>query len=93
MRSTELLQRQDCFEAQIWGRLQKRNCCTKVASIILKKEKKKSAVCLAKLSNRWKKAFVREVTKNPMVTLAELQKSGVEIGASRRTTITATLAI
>ena len=36
--------------------------------------------------------MVREVTKNPMVTLAELQRSCVEIGeTSRRTTITATL--
>ena len=36
--------------------------------------------------------MVREVIKNPMVTLAELQRSCVEIGeTSRRTTTTATL--
>ncbi len=38
------------------------------------------------------RALVREVTKNPMVTLAELQRSCVEMGeTSKRTTITATL--
>jgi hypothetical protein len=36
--------------------------------------------------------LVREVTKNPMVTLTELQSSSVEMGeSSRRTTITAAL--
>ena len=36
--------------------------------------------------------MVREVTKNPMVTLTELQSSPVEIGEStRRTTISAAL--
>ena len=30
------------------------------------------AVRSAKLSNRWRRALVREVTKNPMVTLTEL---------------------
>uniref|UniRef100_A0A4W5RB71 Transposase Tc1-like domain-containing protein n=1 Tax=Hucho hucho TaxID=62062 RepID=A0A4W5RB71_9TELE len=40
-----------------------------------------------KLSNRGRRALVREVTKNPMVTLIELQSSYVEIGElSRRTT-------
>ena len=42
----------------------------------------------AKLSNRWRRALVREVTKNPMVTLKELQSSSVEMGEPyRRTTI------
>jgi hypothetical protein len=36
--------------------------------------------------------LVREVTKNPMVTLTELQSSSVEMGEpSRRTTISAAL--
>ena len=47
---------------------------------------------LAKLSNRGRRALVREVTKNPMVTLTELQSSSVEMGKpSRRTTISAAL--
>ena len=46
----------------------------------------------AKLSNRGRRAFVREVTKNPVVTLTELQSSSVEMGEpSRRTTISAAL--
>ena len=46
----------------------------------------------AKLSNRGRRALVREVTKNPMVTLTELQHSSVEMGeTSRRTTISAAL--
>uniref|UniRef100_A0AAZ3SXJ5 Transposase Tc1-like domain-containing protein n=1 Tax=Oncorhynchus tshawytscha TaxID=74940 RepID=A0AAZ3SXJ5_ONCTS len=46
----------------------------------------------AKLSNRGRKALVREVTKNPMVTLTELKSSSVEMGEpSRRTTISAAL--
>jgi hypothetical protein len=50
------------------------------------------AGCLAKLSNRGRRALVREVTKNPMVTLAELQCSSVEMGKlSRRTTISTAL--
>ena len=36
--------------------------------------------------------MVREVTKNPKVTMTELQSSSVEVGEpSRRTTISATL--
>ena len=47
---------------------------------------------LAKLSNRVRRALVREVTKNPMVTLTEVQSSSVEMGEhSRRTTISAGL--
>ncbi|KAG2456615.1 TCB1 transposase, partial [Polypterus senegalus] len=44
----------------------------------------------SKLSDRGRRALVREVTKNPMVTLSELQRSSVERGQpSRRTTISA----
>jgi hypothetical protein len=47
---------------------------------------------LAKLNNRGRRALVRELTKNPMVTLKELQNSSVEMGEpSRRTTIYAAL--
>ena len=46
----------------------------------------------AKLSNRGRRALVREVTKNPMVTLTELRSSSVEMGEPyRRTTISAAL--
>jgi hypothetical protein len=68
-----------------------------VASIILKwkfgtNKTLPRAVCPAKLSNRGRRAMVREVTKNPMVTLTELQSSSVEMGeSSRRTTIFAAL--
>ena len=70
-----------------------------VASIILKWKKLEEhtktlprADCLAKLSNRGRRALVREVTENPMVTLAELQSPSVEMGEpSRRTTISAAL--
>ena len=47
---------------------------------------------LAKLSNRERRALVRGVTKNLMVTLTELQSSSFEVGeTSRRTTISAAL--
>ena len=47
---------------------------------------------LAKLSNRGRRALVRDVTKNPMVTLTELQRTFVEMGEpSRRTTISVAL--
>ena len=46
----------------------------------------------AKLSNRERRALVREATKIQMVTLTELQSSSVEMGEpSRRTTISAAL--
>ena len=46
----------------------------------------------SKLSDRGRRALVREVTNNPMVTLTELQGSSVERGEpSRRTTIAAAL--
>ena len=57
----------------------------KVASILLKWKKfgitktLPRAGSLAKLSNRGKRPMVREVTKNPMVTLTELWSSSVEI--------------
>ena len=52
-----------------------------VASINLKWKKigttkaPSRAVCLPKLSNRWRRSLVSEVTKNPMVTLTVLQCS------------------
>lgn len=46
----------------------------------------------SKLSDRGRRALVREVTNNPMVTLSELQRSSVERGEpSRRTTISAAI--
>ncbi|KAI3357191.1 hypothetical protein L3Q82_015646, partial [Scortum barcoo] len=46
----------------------------------------------SKLSNRGKRALVREVTKNLMVTLSELQRTSVERGEpSRMTTISAAI--
>ena len=69
-----------------------------VASIILKWKKFETTKTLpragrqAKLSNRGRRALVREVTKNPMVTLTELKSSSVVMGEpSRRTTISAAL--
>ena len=69
-----------------------------VASIIIKWKQfgttriLPTAGCPAKLSNQERRALVRRVTKNPMVTLIEQQRSCVETGeTSRRTTITTTL--
>ena len=69
-----------------------------VASITLKWKKFRTtktfprAGRLAKLSNLRRRALVRDVTKNLMVTLTELQSSSVEMGEpSRRTTISAAL--
>jgi transposase len=69
-----------------------------VTSIILKWKKFGTtktlprAGLLARLSNRGRRALVSEVTKNPIVTLTELQSSSVEMGyLSRRTTISAAL--
>ncbi|KAG2464445.1 TCB1 transposase, partial [Polypterus senegalus] len=46
----------------------------------------------SKLSDQGRRALVREVTKNPMVTLLELQRSSVERGEpSGRTTISAAI--
>ncbi|KAG2469093.1 TC1A transposase, partial [Polypterus senegalus] len=69
-----------------------------VASIICKWKKFETTrtfprdVRPSKLSNWGRRALVREVTKNPMVTLSELQRSSVERGEpSRRTTISAAI--
>ena len=70
----------------------------KMASIIFKRKKfgttksLSGAGCQSKLSNWGRKALVREVTKNLMVTLTELQSSPVEMGeTSKRTTISLAL--
>ncbi|KAG2460510.1 TC1A transposase, partial [Polypterus senegalus] len=69
-----------------------------VASIIHKWKKFKTTRSLPRagwpslLSDRGRRALVREVTKNLMVTLSELQRSSVERGEpSRRTTIFAAI--
>ncbi|KAG2461362.1 CHD6 protein, partial [Polypterus senegalus] len=69
-----------------------------VASIIHKWKKFKTTRTLpragqpSKLSDRGRMALVREVTKNPMVTLSELKGTSVERGEpSRRTTISAAI--
>jgi hypothetical protein len=61
-----------------------------VASIILKWKKFGTTKTLP--SNQRRRPLIKEVTKNPMVTLTELQSSSVEMGEpSRRTTISAAL--
>ena len=94
--------RQGCVEAQIWGRVPN-NAALKVhkntvASTIPKWKKFGTTKTLlgvgspAKLSNQGRRALVRQVTKNPMVTLTELQSSSVDMGEHyRRTTISAAL--
>ncbi|KAG2456602.1 TC1A transposase, partial [Polypterus senegalus] len=69
-----------------------------VASVIRKWKKFETTRTLpragrpSKLSDRGRRALVREVTNNPMVTLSELQRSSVERGEpSRRTTISAAI--
>ncbi|KAG2459991.1 TCB1 transposase, partial [Polypterus senegalus] len=69
-----------------------------VASIIRKRKKFETTRTLpragrpSKLSDWGRRALVRDVTKNPMVTLSELQRSSVERGEpSRRTTISAAI--
>jgi hypothetical protein len=66
-----------------------------VASIILKWKKfgtTKTLPRAGQLSNQGRRVLVREVTKNPMVTLTERQHSSVEMGEpSRRTAISAAL--
>ena len=50
------------------------------------------AGCLTKLSNWARRTLVREVTKNPIATLTELQRSLAETGEhAGRTTISAAL--
>jgi hypothetical protein len=69
-----------------------------MASIVLKWKKFGNTKTLptaghpAKLRNRGRRALVREVTKNPMVTLIELWSYSVEMGEPFiRTTISAAL--
>ena len=69
-----------------------------VASIILKWKKFGMTRTLprpgrpAKLSNRGRRALVREVKKNPKITVAELQRCSREMGeSSTKSTITAAL--
>ncbi|KAG2455796.1 TCB1 transposase, partial [Polypterus senegalus] len=69
-----------------------------VASIICKWKKFKTTRTLpragwpSKLNDQGRRALVREVTKNPMVTLSDLQRSSVERGEpSRRTTTSAAI--
>ncbi|KAG2467141.1 TC1A transposase, partial [Polypterus senegalus] len=71
---------------------------SKVTSIIHKWKKFKTTRTLpragrpSKLNDRGRRALVREVTKNPMVILSQLQRSSVERGeSSRRTTISAAI--
>ena len=73
--------RQDRVEAQIWEEYQKIAAALKntVAYIILKWKKfgtTKTAGRPAKLSNRGRRAMVREVTKNLMVTLISFVEMG-----------------
>ena len=82
------VKRQDCVEALIEGPQEH-------SGLILKWKKFGTTKTLpragrpAKLSRM---TLVRDVTKNPMVTLTELQSSSVEMGkSSRRTTISAAL--
>ena len=49
------------------------------------------AGCPAKLSKQGRRALVREVTKNPMVTLTELQSSSGDGRTFKKTTIFAAL--
>ena len=95
--------RHDCVKVLTRGPDQEMSAALKVlkntvASIIRKWKKFGTTKTLpkagrpAKLSNRGRRALVREVTKNPMVTLTVLQSSSVEMGEpSRRTTISAAL--
>uniref|UniRef100_A0AAQ4RMK4 Transposase Tc1-like domain-containing protein n=1 Tax=Gasterosteus aculeatus aculeatus TaxID=481459 RepID=A0AAQ4RMK4_GASAC len=69
-----------------------------VASIIRKRKKVGTTRTLprvgrpARLSDRGRRAIVREVTRNPMVTLTELQRCSMKRREpSRRTTISAAL--
>ena len=95
--------REDRVESQIGEGYQSTSAALKVpkntvASILLKWKKFGTTKTLpiagrpAKLSNRGRRILVREVTKNPMGSLTELQSSSVEMGEPfRRTTISAAL--
>ncbi len=97
-------QRQNCGKAQIWPRFKKKKSAalkvpkSTVASIILKWKTFGTTRTLpragrpAKLSYRGRRALVREVKKNPKITVAELQRCIREMGEScRKSTITAAL--
>ncbi len=96
-------QRQNCGKAQIWQGYKKISAALKVpkstvASIILKwktfgtTRTLPRAGRLAKLSYRGRRALVREVKKNPKITVAELQRCIREMGEScRKSTITVAL--
>ncbi len=80
-------QRQNCGKAQIWPRLQKNSAALKVPKRFLPRAGRP-----AKLSYRGRRALVREVKKNPKITVAELQRCIREMGEScRKSTITAAL--
>ena len=51
------------------------------------------AGCLTKLSNRARRALVREVTKNSMTTLTELQSYLADMGEPARRTTVSTLTL
>jgi hypothetical protein len=84
--------RQDCVEAQIRERAQKQICSIEgpqghrglVWTTFGTSKTLPRAGIPAKLRNRGRRALVREVTKNPMVTLTELQSSSVEMGEPLR---------
>ena len=84
-------------QRQIWRRLYKKSAALKVPNSGLHNSKKEDILNKQDSSQSWpprqtEQAGEREVTKNPMVTPAELQRSYVEMGeTSRRTTITVTL--
>ena len=84
------------MSAQIWGRLQKNYVALKVTkstvASIIRPGLFPELAHSAKLSNRGRRALVRQVSNNPMVSLPELHWSCVEIAeTSRRTIITETL--
>ena len=93
--------RQDCVEAQIYGRVPTQYVTFKVPKNTVVSLLNRRSLIPPRLFlelTAWPngeiggKALVREVTKNPMVTLTELQSSSVEMGEpSRRTTISAAL--
>ncbi len=95
--------RQDCIKVQFWEGYRKISAALKVpestvASISCKWNTFETtrilprAGCPARLSDWGRRALDREVAKNPMVTLTELQHFSVERGEpSGRTTISAAL--
>lgn len=87
--------KQNCIKAQIWGRVQKKLKVpvSRVTSVIHKWKKfgimrtLPAACCPTNLSNWGRRALVREVIKNLIITLTELQHFSVMRGEPcRRTT-------